>query len=68
MDAQVYLDNTTTKVLAEAEALAKKAGDSFVPVERVLMALCMVKSGAKTALDAGGVNASRFGAYLDFVW
>ena len=55
--AQVYLDGTTTKVLAEAEAIAKKAGDSFVPVERILMALCMVKSGAKTALEAGKVTA-----------
>ncbi|MGC1504746.1 MAG: ATP-dependent chaperone ClpB [Sulfitobacter sp.] len=55
--AQVYLDNTTTKVLAEAEALAKKAGDSFVPVERILMALCMIKSEAKAALDAGKVTA-----------
>ncbi|WP_299548903.1 ATP-dependent chaperone ClpB [uncultured Tateyamaria sp.] len=54
--AQVYLDNATAKVLAEAEALAKKAGDSFVPVERVLMALGMVKSGAKDALEAGKVN------------
>ncbi|WP_187430669.1 Chaperone protein ClpB [Roseobacter fucihabitans] len=55
--AQIYLDNPTQKVLVEAEALAKKAGDSFVPVERLLMALCMVKSAAKTALDAGGVTA-----------
>ncbi|MEL6452307.1 MAG: Clp protease N-terminal domain-containing protein, partial [Pseudomonadota bacterium] len=54
--AQVYLDTATAKVLAEAEALAKKAGDSFVPVERVLMALGMVKSGAKDALEAGRVN------------
>ena len=55
--AQTYLDGATSRVLAEAEALAKKAGDSFVPVERVLMALCMVKSGAKTALEAGKVSA-----------
>ena len=55
--AQTYLDNATTKVLAEAEALAKKAGDSFVPVERILMALCMVKSGAKVALEEGRVTA-----------
>lgn len=55
--AQIYLDNATQKVLAEAETLAKKAGDSFVPVERILMALCMVKSAAKEALDAGGVTA-----------
>ncbi|WP_298859687.1 ATP-dependent chaperone ClpB [uncultured Sulfitobacter sp.] len=55
--AQTYLDGATTRVLAEAEALAKKAGDSFVPVERILMALCMTKSGAKTALEAGKVSA-----------
>jgi len=54
--SQVYLDTATGKVVAEAEALAKKAGDSFVPVERVLMALAMVKSKAKDALDAGGVT------------
>ncbi|MEL6617763.1 MAG: ATP-dependent chaperone ClpB [Pseudomonadota bacterium] len=53
---QIYLDNATAKVLAEAETLAKKAGDSFVPVERVLMALGMVKSGAKDALEAGKVS------------
>ena len=57
--AQVYLDGTTAKVLAEAEKLATKAGDSFVPVERVLMALCMVKSKAKDALDAGSVSAQK---------
>ncbi|WP_299677800.1 ATP-dependent chaperone ClpB [uncultured Roseobacter sp.] len=55
--AQIYLDNATQKVLAEAETLAKKAGDSFVPVERILIALCMVKSAAKEALDTGGVTA-----------
>jgi ATP-dependent Clp protease ATP-binding subunit ClpB len=63
--AQVYLDNATAKVLAEAETLAKKAGDSFVPVERVLMALAMVKSGAKTALDAGKVTAQGLNAAIN---
>ncbi|MEM6758168.1 MAG: Clp protease N-terminal domain-containing protein, partial [Pseudomonadota bacterium] len=53
---QSYLDQSTAKVLAEAEALAKKAGDSFVPVERILMALAMVKSGARDALRAGNVT------------
>ncbi|GHG81878.1 ATP-dependent chaperone ClpB [Pseudodonghicola xiamenensis] len=56
---QVYLDGQTAKVLDEAEKVAKKAGDSYVPVERILMALCMVKSGAKDALDAGGVTAQK---------
>ncbi|MBW4706436.1 ATP-dependent chaperone ClpB [Roseobacter sp. YSTF-M11] len=63
--AQIYLDNATQKVLAEAEALAKKAGDSFVPVERVLMALCMVKSAAKSALDEGGVTAQGLNAAIN---
>ena len=63
--AQTYLDSATTRVLAEAEALAKKAGDSFVPVERVLMALCMVKSGAKTALEAGKVSAQALNSAVN---
>ncbi len=56
---QIYMDSSTGKVLAEAEAIATKAGDSFVPVERLLMALCMVKSKAKDALDAGDVTAQK---------
>lgn len=63
--AQTYLDGSTTRVLAEAEALAKKAGDSFVPVERILMALCMVKSGAKTALEAGKVTAQGLNSAIN---
>ena len=65
--AQIYLDNTTAKVLAEAEALAKKAGDSFVPVERILMALSMVKSAAKDALDAGKVTAQGLNTAINDV-
>ncbi|MEM5544490.1 ATP-dependent chaperone ClpB [Sulfitobacter sp. AS92] len=65
--AQVYLDGTTAKVLAEAEAMAKKAGDSFVTVERILTALCMVKSGAKTALEAGKVTAQGLNSAINDV-
>ncbi|APX22897.1 MAG: ATP-dependent chaperone ClpB [Rhodobacteraceae bacterium] len=53
---QVYLDTATAKVLDEAEKIASKAGDSFVPVERILTALAIEKSGAKEALEAGGVK------------
>ncbi|WP_170576305.1 ATP-dependent chaperone ClpB [Ruegeria atlantica] len=56
---QIYMDGQTAKVLDEAAKIAAKAGDSFVPVERVLMALCMVKSKAKDALDAGAVSAQK---------
>jgi ATP-dependent Clp protease ATP-binding subunit ClpB len=54
---QTYMDQQTGKVLAEAEKLAKKAKDSFVPVERLLQALALVKSPAKDALEAGDVSA-----------
>ena len=62
---QIYLDQATAKVLAEAEALAKKAGDSFVPVERLLMALGMVKSGAKAALEAGKVSPQALNSAIN---
>jgi len=64
---QVYLDNTTAKVMDEAEKIAKKAGDSFVPVERLLTALAVVKSKAKDALDAGGVTAMNLNAAINDV-
>ncbi|MDA7966734.1 ATP-dependent chaperone ClpB [Ruegeria sp.] len=57
--SQIYMDGETAKVLDEAAKIATKAGDSFVPVERVLMALCMVKSKAKDALEAGAVSAQK---------
>jgi ATP-dependent Clp protease ATP-binding subunit ClpB len=54
---QTYMDQQTGKVLAEAEKLASKAKDSFVPVERILQALALVKSAAKEALEAGSASA-----------
>ncbi|KKM13556.1 hypothetical protein LCGC14_1715080, partial [marine sediment metagenome] len=64
---QVYLDGQTVKALDEAEKLASKAGDSFVPVERILTALAMVKSKAKEALDAGGVTAQALNSAINDV-
>ncbi|WP_425091534.1 ATP-dependent chaperone ClpB [Tropicimonas sp. S265A] len=55
--AQTYMDQQTAKVLDEADKIATKAGDSFVPVERILTALAVVNSGAKKALEAGAVTA-----------
>ncbi|MEJ6509950.1 MAG: ATP-dependent chaperone ClpB [Octadecabacter sp.] len=63
--AQTYMDGTTGKVLAEAEKLAQKAGDSFVPVERILMALAMTKSKAKDALVAGNVSAQALNSAIN---
>ncbi|MEM1375537.1 MAG: ATP-dependent chaperone ClpB [Pseudomonadota bacterium] len=63
--AQVYVDQSLTKVLSEAETIAKKAGDSFVPVERMLMALAMVKSAAKAAMEDGGVTAQALNSAIN---
>lgn len=56
---QIYLDGQTARVLDEATKVAEKAGDSFVPVERMLTALALVKSKAKEALEAGNVTAQK---------
>ena len=64
-DAQPFMDPGLVKVLDEAEKVAKKAGDSFVPVERILMALCMVSSKAKDALAAGAVTAQGLNAAIN---
>jgi ATP-dependent Clp protease ATP-binding subunit ClpB len=63
--AQAYIDTQTVKVLGDAQDIAKKAGDQFVPVERLLMALAMVKSGAKDALDAGKVSAQALNSVIN---
>ncbi|MEI4485559.1 ATP-dependent chaperone ClpB [Frigidibacter sp. MR17.14] len=62
---QVYVDPSLVRVLDEAEKVSKKAGDSFVPVERMLMALAMVNTKAKDALDAGAVTAQNLNAAIN---
>ena len=62
---QLYMDGTTAKVFDEAEKLATKAGDSFVPVERLLTALAVTKSEAEKALKAGGVTAQGLNAAIN---
>jgi len=64
---QVYVDRQTAKVLDEAEKIAKKAGDSFVPVERMLTALAVVRSKAKDALEAGAVSAQALNSAINDV-
>ncbi|WP_317056131.1 ATP-dependent chaperone ClpB [Roseovarius rhodophyticola] len=64
---QVYMDGQTAKVLDEADKVAKKAGDSFVPVERLLTALAVVKSPARDALEQGGVSAQELNAAINDV-
>ncbi len=64
-DGQVFVDTSLARVMDEAEKVASKAGDSFVPVERLLMALAIIKSKAKDALDAGKVTAQGLNAAIN---
>ncbi|MFO1142718.1 MAG: ATP-dependent chaperone ClpB [Amaricoccus sp.] len=64
---QLYMDNSTAKVLDQAEKLATQAGDSFVTVERLLTALAMSKSGAADVLKASGVTAQALNAAINEV-
>ncbi len=61
---QVYISQELAKVLDQAEKIAEKAGDSYVTVERLLLALAMEKDAetAKILAEAGvtpvGLNAA----------
>ena len=61
---QVYLGQDTAKLLDNAEVIAKKAGDSFVTAEYLLLALTLAAGtdAAKILKDAGvtaqGLNAA----------
>ena len=66
-DGQTYIDPSLVRVLDEAETVAKKAGDSFVPVERLLTALALVSTRAKDALTAGAVTAQGLNAAINEV-
>ncbi len=65
-NGQLYLAQPLAKVFSTAEDLAKKAGDSFVTVERLLQALAMEKS-AKTAdiLAKAGVTPQALNAAIN---
>src|SRR5246127_2324796 len=55
---QLYLAPVTARMLDNAEKIAQKAGDSYVTVERLLLALAMEKgSEAAKILAAAGVTA-----------
>jgi len=52
------LDNNAVRALDQAEQLGTKAGDSFVPVQRILQALALqADTGAGKALKDAGVDA-----------
>src|SRR5690348_11092016 len=65
---QVYVAPETARLFAEAEKVAEKAGDSFVTVERLLLALTLLKgSAAAKALAAAGVTPQNLNRAIEDV-
>ncbi|EKF17516.1 ATP-dependent chaperone ClpB [Nitratireductor pacificus] len=65
-NGQLYMAQPLAKVFSTAEDIAKKAGDSFVTVERLLMAMAIEKS-AKTAdlLAKAGVTPTALNQVIN---
>ncbi len=63
---QVYLSPEIARVFERAEQIAEKAGDSFVTVERLLLALSMANEvPAGKALAAGHVTPQKLNAAIE---
>jgi ATP-dependent Clp protease ATP-binding subunit ClpB len=63
---QLYMAPTTGRVFDNAEKIAQKAGDSFVTVERLLLALAMEKSSeAGRILANAGVTPQTLNAAIN---
>jgi ATP-dependent Clp protease ATP-binding subunit ClpB len=65
---QVYAAPETARLFDEAEKVAEKAGDSFVTVERLLLALTLLNgSAAAKALAAAGVTPQKLNRAIEDV-
>ena len=62
----VYLAPATARLFDQSEQIAEKAGDSYVTVERFLLALAMEKSNeAGRILERAGVSAQTLNAAIE---
>jgi ATP-dependent Clp protease ATP-binding subunit ClpB len=65
---QIYVTQPLARVLASAEKAAEKAKDSFVTVERLLLALAVEKdTDAGKALAAGGVTPQALNGAIEAI-
>ncbi|MBX9826684.1 MAG: ATP-dependent chaperone ClpB [Xanthobacteraceae bacterium] len=63
---QVYLAAATARLFDNAEKIAEKAGDSYVTVERLLLAIALEKdSGAGKILARSGVSPQSLNAAIE---
>lgn len=64
--AQMYLDGATARILENAKDVAKKAGDQFVTVERLLQAVGLESgSGAAQILKDAGASPQAMNAAVN---
>src|SRR5437868_9496694 len=60
------MDGDTIRVLDQAEQIAHKAGDSYVTVERILLAMALAKNtDVGAALAKAGLTAQNLNAAID---
>ncbi len=62
---QLYLAPETARLFERASEIAKKAGDSYVTVERLLLAIAMSATDAAKALEDAGVTPQALNAAID---
>ena len=64
--SQLYLTPATARLFDNAEKIAQKSGDSFVTVERLLLALALEKgTEAARILSEAGVTAQTLNAAIE---
>jgi ATP-dependent Clp protease ATP-binding subunit ClpB len=60
------MDGDTIRILDQAAEIAKKAGDSYVTVERILLAMSLAKgTDVGTALEKAGLTPNNLNAAID---
>src|SRR5205085_3862613 len=60
------MDGDTIRILDQAEQVAKKAGDQYVTVERILLAMALAKNtDVGAALKRAGLTAQKLNAAID---
>ena len=62
---QIYLAPELARVFDTAQKVAEKAGDKFVTVERLLLALAIEQSDAARVLKDAGVNPTTLNAAIN---
>ncbi len=67
-DGRVYMSRETAELFEKAQSIAKKAGDSFVTAERLLLALTLMsKTSAGEILKSAGLSAQNLNLAIEQV-